>query len=111
MNWRQRAACRGAAPGIFHPAAPPRGDPRQALSYCRRCPVVADCAAHTVRIAQRRGIAAGVWIEGDREGIAVLRRIALGRTYPRRCVRCWRILQTAHPERTCALCGFAEIPV
>ncbi|MEU7138153.1 WhiB family transcriptional regulator [Nocardia sp. NPDC046473] len=111
MSWRQRAACQGAAPGIFHPAAPPKGDPRQALAYCRRCPVVADCAAHALQIAQRRGIAAGVWIDGDREGGAVLRNIADERSHPRRCVRCWRIIQSVRSGRTCVLCGFAEIPV
>ncbi|MFG1795672.1 WhiB family transcriptional regulator [Nocardia sp. NPDC049149] len=111
MNWRHRAACRGAAPGVFHPAVPPKGDPRQALAYCRRCPVVINCAAHALQIAQQRGIVAGVWLDGDREGAAVLRNIAAGQAQPRRCVKCWRTIHSARPDRTCALCGFAEIPV
>ncbi|GAB2678479.1 WhiB family transcriptional regulator [Nocardia goodfellowii] len=110
MNWRQRAACYGAAPGIFHPALPPKGDPRQALAYCRRCPVVAACAAHALQITQRRGIVAGVWLGGDPEGPALLRDIAMKQGCPRRCVKCWRVIQSARPDRTCGLCGFAEIP-
>ncbi|MEU8895853.1 WhiB family transcriptional regulator [Nocardia sp. NPDC048505] len=110
MNWRQRAACQGAAPGIFHPAVPPKGDPRQALAYCRRCPVVTDCAAHALQITQRRGIVAGVWLDADREGAALLRNIAVKQARPPRCLKCWRVLQSDCPDRVCALCGFAEIP-
>ncbi|QIS03856.1 hypothetical protein F5X71_17345 [Nocardia brasiliensis] len=111
MNWRQRAACRAVAPGIFYPAAPPKGDPRQALAYCRRCPVLARCAGHALAIAQRRGIVAGVWIDGDRDAHVTLREIGRGHARPRRCVKCWRLIESARAERSCALCGFAEIPV
>ncbi|WP_169814244.1 WhiB family transcriptional regulator [Nocardia mexicana] len=110
MNWRKRAACRDAAPGIFHPPPPPKGDPRQALAHCRRCTVVADCARHSLRVGPPRGIVAGVWPVGDRDGIVHLRAIAIGRGRSRRCVHCWRIVPADSADRICELCGFADIP-
>ncbi|WP_084161216.1 WhiB family transcriptional regulator [Nocardia sp. BMG51109] len=111
MNWRKEAACRDAVPGIFHPPPPPRGDPRPALAYCRRCSVVADCARHSLAVGLPREIAAGVWPVGDRGSAVHLRDIAAGRGPQRRCVRCWRVISAGSPERTCRLCGFVEIPV
>ncbi|WP_425302669.1 WhiB family transcriptional regulator [Nocardia wallacei] len=111
VNWRKDAACREAAPGLFHPPPPPRGDPGQALAYCRRCSVVADCARHSLTIGVPGGIAAGVWPAGDRDSVAQLRVIATGRGAPRRCVRCWRLIPGSSGDRLCGRCGFAEIPV
>ncbi|WP_157514341.1 WhiB family transcriptional regulator [Nocardia concava] len=111
MNWRSNAACAGAAPGLFHPQPPPKGDPRQALSYCRRCPVLGDCARHALAVRSVRGIAAGVWPVGDDGWDAALRAIATGYPTRARCLRCWRLLPPESAKRTCQLCGFAEIPV
>ncbi|MFF0492383.1 WhiB family transcriptional regulator [Nocardia sp. NPDC003482] len=110
MNWRSSAACRYAAPGIFHPPPPPKGDPRQALALCRDCPVVKECAAHALTVGLTRCVAAGVWLAGDSDAHAALRRIAAGRTRLPRCVRCWRLVNRPSQSGSCAHCGFAEIP-
>ncbi|MBF6170592.1 WhiB family transcriptional regulator [Nocardia blacklockiae] len=110
MNWRKEAACRDAVPGLFHPPPPPRGDPRQALAYCRRCSVAADCARHSLAVGVPGGIAAGVWPAGDRDSAAQLRVMATGRGRLRRCLRCWRLVGPESGQRMCDLCGFAEIP-
>ncbi|MFI9504651.1 WhiB family transcriptional regulator [Nocardia sp. NPDC052566] len=111
MNWQRKAACLGAPPGIFHPSVPPRGDPRQALAYCRRCPVIAECAAEALRTRRGSGIVAGIWLCGDRAWPKLLREIVFGHTARKRCVKCWRIIESASSPGTCSLCGFAEIPV
>lgn len=111
MNWREQAACRGVAPGVFHPSPPPKGDPRQALACCRRCPVIVECARQALEAGQRRGVVAGVWLSGDTAGVAILRDLAVGRGGHARCVKCWRLLGVMASGRTCQLCGFAEIPV
>ena len=110
MDWRSGAACTGIAPGLFLPPLPPRGDPRQALEYCRRCPVLMECAESSLRAGRRHGVVAGVWLSADPGARDVLREISAGRVRQRRCVRCWRVLDPAAPERSCELCGFAEVP-
>lgn len=111
MDWRSTAACTGIAPGIFLPPLPPRGDPRQALAYCRRCPALTECAESSLRSGRRHGIVAGVWLSADERPAEILRRIAVGRTRQRRCVRCWRVLRDHDTQGSCELCGFAEVPV
>lgn len=110
MFWRQQAACSNIAPGVFRPRLPPRGDPRQALDYCRRCPVVARCAAHALDVGERTGIVAGVWLSVDADHITVLRGIVSGRTVFRRCAQCWRLLDPEPRGKFCERCGFAEPP-
>lgn len=87
-DWRVRAACAGANPNLFVPierlttdgsayyALP---DAKQALSYCRECPVQAECAAFAAEMSDYAAV--GVWggryrsqHEAEVERMAVKRR-------------------------------------
>ena len=79
IDWRARAACRDADPEIFFPVGDP-DDPADernldALSYCARCPVVAECLAFALAKIPY-GIAGGMTAAQRRE----LRAAALPRT-------------------------------
>jgi hypothetical protein len=89
-DWRALAACRDADPEIFFPVGDPADpfDPRNAdaLAYCARCPVRAECAAEAlVRIPY--GVAGGM-TAGQRA--AYLRARRTGRVGP---------VRTPEPER------------
>ncbi|MGN2637716.1 WhiB family transcriptional regulator [Nocardia takedensis] len=109
MTWRAAAECAGIAPGVFHPKLPPRGDPRGALDYCRRCPVVTQCAENSLRTRRRHGVVAGVWLSADSDAAEVLREISHGTIRRPRCAHCWRVLERDAVERSCELCGFFGI--
>ena len=54
--WRTRAACAGVDPDVF---LPDRGEsPEEALSYCCRCEVRAECLEAAFDLGQQ---AVGVW--------------------------------------------------
>ena len=73
----QDAACRGVDPGLFiAPSAFDRkGNPTflpnwlkqghrdEALAYCRRCTVTAECLAYARRLGERSGVWGGHWID------------------------------------------------
>lgn len=49
VDWRMRAACRGAPPALFITAGDdddePYYPPAEAKAYCDRCPVLTECLA------------------------------------------------------------------
>jgi Transcription factor WhiB len=56
QRWRLHAACAGVDPEVFLPT---RGEtPAEALSYCRRCEVRAECLEAAFDLGQQ---AVGVW--------------------------------------------------
>ena len=58
MTWRNQAACLGADPDLFVPTG--QGNvPREALTYCTRCPVRNDCLDDA--LARQPTHDAGVW--------------------------------------------------
>lgn len=77
--WKQDAACRGVDPGLFiAPSAFDRmGNPTflpnrlkqarrdEALAYCRRCTVTAECLAYAQGGGERSGVWGGHWIDSD----------------------------------------------
>lgn len=71
QTWRDRAACRGLDPSIFHPE---RGEsierPKQ---ICASCPVQADCLEYSIRANEQHGIWAGI-ARRDRQRIRNARR-------------------------------------
>lgn len=59
MDWRTQAACLDAPdPDIFHPEPGQAAARREALTYCARCPVVAECKADGEGLP---GVWGGVW--------------------------------------------------
>jgi WhiB family redox-sensing transcriptional regulator len=56
QRWRASAACAGADPEVFLPTRGKTFD--EALSYCRRCEVRAECLQAAFDLGQR---AVGVW--------------------------------------------------
>lgn len=68
-TWRQRAACRGLDPGLFHPE---RGEPTKAVkALCMTCPVQDDCLRYAIENDERVGIWGG---KSERERRAIRRR-------------------------------------
>ena len=56
QDWRDRAACKGADPGIFFPER--GGSLAEARSYCQRCPVAEEC--RTVGLGEHYGVWGGL---------------------------------------------------
>lgn len=56
-NWRDQAACKDAAVGVFFPAAttPTRTQLLAAYTYCKNCPVAAYCM-HEALLCSHHGI-------------------------------------------------------
>ena len=72
-EWQRDAACTGlGTERFFHPDGE-RGQrranrERAALEVCRRCPVIAACAAHALKVREPYGVWGGL-TETDREQI------------------------------------------
>lgn len=102
-NWMQRAACRGADLDIFVPGdafdAPDETErpSEEALSYCLRCPVLADCLTHAVALDLD-----GVW-----GGTTGYQRRQLRRPLSRiACPVCGaQIIRTVADTELCGACG------
>lgn len=62
-DWRHRAACRDTDPELHFPVGSggvtADQQAKEALTLCRRCPVVADCLAWAVETGQEYGIWGG----------------------------------------------------
>jgi WhiB family redox-sensing transcriptional regulator len=72
--WREQAACRGRATGIFFDGA----TRATARAMCARCPVRAACLAEALRIeATAPYMAAGVYGGLDERERAQLQRVAV----------------------------------
>lgn len=56
-NWKDKGACKGLDPELFHPG---RGDSRitnMAIAVCKECVVVSECLHYAIS----NGIKVGVW--------------------------------------------------
>ena len=76
-DWRDRALCTGRDTEVWFPE-----DDQPAIvgkSYCRRCPVRADCLAHALERGERYGIWGGL-TEHERDLLRA--RILAARTSP-----------------------------
>ena len=72
-EWQLQGLCRSASPSqFFHPdgeRGPRRIErDRRAQAICARCPVIAPCAAHALRVREVYGVWGGL-TEDDREAI------------------------------------------
>ena len=75
-EWTSEAACK-AAPRLFHPPKDAHpGLVAEALSYCRRCPVLTECATHALENRERHGIWGGM-TETRRKELLLRRGIRL----------------------------------
>lgn len=84
MSWDEDAACKGASTEVFFPETSATGPRREALRFCRACPVRRECltAALEVPADIDYGVFGGwaSWRDGDygcRQG-----SIHLSRSYP-----------------------------
>ena len=59
-DWRDYAACAGANPDDWFPAASDHDTRDRALAICARCPVVADCAQAADEM-HAEGVWGGTW--------------------------------------------------
>ena len=57
LVWRQRAACRGAAPDTFYPVS--EEDAEEAKAICGGCPVREACLEHALAHRERDGVWGG----------------------------------------------------
>lgn len=57
-RWRERAACRTAAPEVFHPA--PGGSALPARAVCAGCGVLGDCRDEALERNERYGVWGGL---------------------------------------------------
>lgn len=65
MGWAERAACRGVSIDVFYPDIP-IGDQRtfywhKARTFCKSCPVVAECLAFVEPFEKASGRRDGMW--------------------------------------------------
>lgn len=67
-SWREKAACLGLDPELFHPRKGQSIAPAKAV--CRGCPVVYDCGEHALARREKLGVWGGM-SEAERR---VLRR-------------------------------------
>lgn len=86
-DWMGRAKCDGMDPELFDLTGQPN-KARKALQACSWCPVMRECAQHTLHVGRDEGVVrAGTWIPSHSDGtphlpavIARLERIAGTRT-------------------------------
>lgn len=79
-EWQSEGACRGLDTEMFFHPENERGPRRAnreaaAKAVCARCPVMAECAAHALRVREPYGIWGGL-SESEREEILSGRRTA-----------------------------------
>ena len=79
-DWQMRAACRGEDPSLFFHPEGERGPAREgrdaaAKAVCATCPVIAQCAAHSLKVREPYGVWGGL-TEDDRERILARRTVA-----------------------------------
>ncbi|CAM2861802.1 WhiB family transcriptional regulator [Skermania piniformis] len=70
-DWQMRGSCRGVDSSVFFHPDGERGRARtqrevRAKQICRECPVMAQCRAHALRVAEPYGIWGGM-SENERE--------------------------------------------
>jgi WhiB family redox-sensing transcriptional regulator len=72
-DWQLRGACRQADPDVFFHPEGERGPSRRnrdaaAKQVCATCPVIAQCAAHALKVREPYGVWGGL-SEDEREAI------------------------------------------
>ena len=73
-GWRQKAACRGVDPEIFHPSE--EDDPTPAKAICAECPVREACLEHALAVREKHGVWGGLTERERRRVIRQRRRSA-----------------------------------
>ena len=58
VTWRQRAACRGLDPEVFHPLSDEEAEDAKAV--CALCPVRQMCLEHAIVHREREGVWGGL---------------------------------------------------
>jgi hypothetical protein len=64
-SWRDHAACHGVGSALFHSFT--KADQEQALEFCARCTVVAECAAYARSFKAVTGSVWGGRVVGRRQ--------------------------------------------
>lgn len=77
-DWQMQAACRGEDPSLFFHPEGERGPARlarelAAKAVCASCPVMAQCAAHALKVREPYGVWGGL-TEDERESLLRRRR-------------------------------------
>jgi WhiB family redox-sensing transcriptional regulator len=77
-DWQLQGACRAEDPDLFFHPEGERGPSRRnranaAKAICARCPVVTDCAAHSLAVREPYGVWGGM-SEDDRETVYLAQR-------------------------------------
>ena len=77
-DWQLQGACRGENPELFFHPDGERGPSRRnresaAKAVCARCPVVTECARHSLTVREPYGVWGGL-SEDDREAVYLARR-------------------------------------
>lgn len=72
-EWQHRGLCRTSNPEVFFHPEGERGPARRwrnerAVAICQRCPVLAECREHGLRVREPYGVWGGL-TEEDREAI------------------------------------------
>jgi WhiB family transcriptional regulator, redox-sensing transcriptional regulator len=72
-EWQLDGACRDADPSVFFHPEGERGPAREARdraakAICARCPVIAECAAHSMAVREPYGVWGGM-TEDEREDL------------------------------------------
>ena len=69
-DWMERAKCDGMDPELFDLTGKPNKAHR-ALQACSWCPVMRECAQHTLHVGRDEGVVrAGTWIPSHTDGAA-----------------------------------------
>jgi WhiB family redox-sensing transcriptional regulator len=71
QTWRDRAACRGIDPEVFHPATDEEAE--AAKDICGQCPVQRPCLEHALSVREKEGVWGGC-TERERRRIIRQRR-------------------------------------
>ena len=77
-DWQLQGACREENPELFFHPEGERGPSRRnresaAKAVCARCPVVTECAMHSLAVREPYGVWGGL-SEDDREAVYLARR-------------------------------------
>ncbi len=80
-DWQLRGSCRGADPSLFFHPEGERGSSRlnrdaAAKAICAQCPVVAQCAAHALKVREPYGVWGGMTEDEREEAYARRARLA-----------------------------------
>ncbi|MEV8633356.1 WhiB family transcriptional regulator [Streptosporangium sp. NPDC051023] len=66
IGWVVRGACRASDPELFFPLAQSAEQEARAKAVCSGCPVLAECRAYALRVAEPEGIWGGLTVQERR---------------------------------------------